>query len=182
MKFLNRATFGIIVGVVNIIFILIVIVYLVGAITQINQLSEEEKQRKADIMRYSITELYILLIVCIFSIFITILLIVGIIKRCYTLMRPWICAGIAGIIYHIFLIIIDIVVGFTTDLPFGTIILAVLLGLLVVGIEILIFYPIYTLYTDIRDGANEQEQRNFNNPAPNPPSYSDLENGNKMYN
>lgn len=54
-------------------------------------------------------------------------------QRCYTLMRPWICAGIAGIIYHIFRIIIAVVVGFTTELPFGNIILVVLVGLLVVG-------------------------------------------------
>lgn len=41
MKFVNRATFGIIVGVINIICILIGIVYILGAITEIHQLSEK---------------------------------------------------------------------------------------------------------------------------------------------
>lgn len=48
-------------------------------------------------------------------------------------MRPWICASIAGMIFHIFRIIVAIVVGITTGLHFVTIILSVLLSLLLLG-------------------------------------------------
>ncbi|KAM7343147.1 uncharacterized protein ACRADG_010293 [Cochliomyia hominivorax] len=184
MKFLSRSTLGVVIGGINIFFFAIIIIVIINLISDISDLStEKDLQSDAnDFLTTSATLLYILLIYCIVSLITSIFLVLGIIKERYKYMKPWICSAIVGIGLYILRLVITIFVGFTTGISFGSIVGTLFVGLLTLGLQILIFYPIYTLYTDIRDASIIREQTGLTNLAQNPPSYGELEKGGEMYN
>ncbi|XP_037827780.1 uncharacterized protein LOC119615868 [Lucilia sericata] len=183
MKCLSRSTLGVVIGAINIFGFSVTVIYIITVLCDFSGLSEEDKREYDDVLSTSVTLLYILLVICVIAIIISGLLIAGIVKRRQSLMKPWIYSAAAGIFCHTFRIVIGFIGGFVAGLPFGDVFWAFILGLLTLGLQVLIFYPIYKLYKDLQvSSGNEQEHTNLNTDQDNPPSYGELEKTGRLCN
>ncbi|KAI8127160.1 uncharacterized protein LOC124420657 [Lucilia cuprina] len=157
MKCINRSTLGLIVGGINIFGGIIAIIYIVKLLCELDSLSEKDKEENKDLLTTSIVTLYIILLICVIGIIISVLLIVGIMKKRHTLMKPWIYCSVASIVCQGFLLVAGLVMGLVKNLPFHSVFLSFIFGLITLGLQILIFYAIHRLYKDLRDASHDDK-------------------------
>ncbi|XP_065369291.1 uncharacterized protein LOC135961681 [Calliphora vicina] len=160
MKCMSRPTLGVVIGGINIFGFSITVIYIIVVLCDFSRLTEEDKREHDEILSKSLTLLYILLAICVFAIIISGLLVAGIVKGRHSLMRPWICCAIVGIGCQILRLVIGLIVSFGGDHPFGDVFVSLIVGLFTLGIQFLVFLPIYKLYKEMRDVGcpHEQEQ------------------------
>ncbi|KAM7344745.1 uncharacterized protein ACRADG_011344 isoform 4-T5 [Cochliomyia hominivorax] len=80
---------------------------------------------------------------------VSVLLIAGILKKNYQLIRPWLYLSIVGILLNIIGLIVNSYYSFEDANIF--------ISLLGIALQILIWYPIFSLYKDIKaDNHNDQ--------------------------
>ncbi|KAI8127577.1 hypothetical protein FF38_01590 [Lucilia cuprina] len=148
---MSRAILGIVIGILSSILYILGAGYCIYAITKSSEVKSVEVPEEKIDMGTSISTL----IACLIMTIISILLILGITKKRHLFMAPWVYLSIAGIILNVILILIS---AFDSQKHSNLV-----FNIIVVAIQILIWYPIYTLYKDMRIKKRirfEQEQQN----------------------
>ncbi|XP_023305168.2 uncharacterized protein LOC111686995 [Lucilia cuprina] len=151
---MSRAILGIVIGILSSILYILGAGYCIYAITKSADFKSgilvDVPEEKID-MGTSISTL----IACLIMTIISILLILGITKKRHLFMAPWVYLSIAGIILNVILILIS---AFDSQKHSNLV-----FNIIVVAIQILIWYPIYTLYKEMRIKKRigfEQEEQN----------------------
>ncbi|KAI8126920.1 hypothetical protein FF38_01596 [Lucilia cuprina] len=153
MKCWSRSTLGVVIGSINVLAYIICTVYIIDVLVDINR-KQERTQQQNDVLALYNTIFVVLIVVCLILLLISSLMIMGIIKRRHKLMLPWlIITGIsfvvncARFVYHLILAII-------AGIPLTTVLVVFIVGLVATAFAVLLLWPIYTLYGDIRKESN----------------------------
>ncbi|XP_037825014.1 uncharacterized protein LOC119613141 [Lucilia sericata] len=155
MKYCSRSTLGLIIGSLNVLIYLACFIYAIIVLVDINSGENSSYKEKENISLHN-KIIIILIILCIVMAIISGLLIMGIVKRRHKLMMPWLILSGIGFIVNCVNFAFKFI-GSMFTVPFLSLVIMFVVGLLGIVISYLILWPIFTLYGDIQKENFEQE-------------------------
>ncbi|XP_065368377.1 uncharacterized protein LOC135960904 [Calliphora vicina] len=183
MKCWSRSTLGVIIGILNILLYICVAVIMIAMLQTLQthfddmERSNTTPEQKEKLDELGTVLMSTVLAACLVMVVISGVLIMGIVQRRHKLMVPWLVLSGIGFVCDCGRVILIVILGFVKGHAFSTVLVSFVSGVLGVGIEALILWPIYTLWRDIRRKNEEKPGQIIGGvqyetaPAYDPPQY-----------
>ncbi|XP_065369080.1 uncharacterized protein LOC135961509 [Calliphora vicina] len=155
MKCWSRSTFGVIIGILNILLYIGVVVLIIEMLQTLQAHYDDKEHSNTNPEQMKKLEdlgtvlMSIILAICLVMVVLSGVLIMGIVQRRHKLMLPWLVLSGMGFICDCGRVVFIIILAVIRPPTISTFVVSFVVGVFGLGIEVLILWPIYTLWRDI---------------------------------